>query len=147
MKDGTYISYSTYIVPRANTFCIRATNEMISLIKRNSAMKSLDITRKCRDILGLDGISDEYNIIRHVMNLEVVNTYEGTKNNSNHFYCYFFVMKSLFSGTNDMHALQLGKAVTGIQAFFWIVLLWETKICSEYFLLVKYGEQQFYRRS
>lgn len=48
------------------------------MIKRNSCGKSLDIARQCRDILGGNGISDEYHIIRHVMNLEAVNTYEGT---------------------------------------------------------------------
>lgn len=70
--------------------------EMISLIKRNSCMKSIDIARRCRDMLGGNGISDEYHIIRHVMNLESVNTYEGT---------------------NSIHALILGRAATGIQAF------------------------------
>lgn len=70
--------------------------EMISLIKRNSCMKALDIARKCRDMLGGNGISDEYHIMRHMMNLEAVNTYEGTE---------------------DVHALILGRAITGIQAF------------------------------
>jgi len=74
----------------------RATPEMISLIKRNSCGKSLQIARDCRDILGGNGIADEYHVIRHVMNLEAVNTYEGT---------------------HDVHALILGKAITGIQAF------------------------------
>lgn len=74
----------------------RATPEMISLLKRNSCGKSLDIARQCRDMLGGNGISDEYHIIRHVMNLEAVNTYEGT---------------------HDIHALILGRAITGIQAF------------------------------
>jgi len=74
----------------------RATPEMISLIKRNSCGKALDIARQCRDILGANGISDEYHIIRHVMNLESVNTYEGT---------------------HDIHALILGRAITGLQAF------------------------------
>lgn len=69
---------------------------MISLIKRNSCGKSLEIARTCRDILGGNGISDEYHIIRHVMNLEAVNTYEGT---------------------HDIHSLILGKAITGIAAF------------------------------
>ena len=58
--------------------------------------KSLDIARQCRDILGGNGIVDEYHIIRHVMNLESVNTYEGT---------------------HDIHALILGRAITGLQAF------------------------------
>lgn len=70
--------------------------EMISLIKRNSCGKSLEIARNCRDMLGGNGISDEYHVIRHVMNLEAVNTYEGT---------------------HDIHALILGKAITGIPAF------------------------------
>ncbi len=74
----------------------RATPEMISLIKRNSAGKALDIARVARDMHGGNGISDEYHVIRHVMNLEAVNTYEGT---------------------HDVHALILGRAQTGIQAF------------------------------
>merc|ERR1712136_620546 len=56
----------------------KAAPEMISLIKRNSCGKALDIARSARDMLGGNGISDEYHIIRHVMNLEAVNTYEGT---------------------------------------------------------------------
>lgn len=72
------------------------TPEMISLIKRNSCGKALDIARHARDMHGANGVSDEYHIIRHVMNLESVNTYEGT---------------------HDIHALILGKAQTGIQAF------------------------------
>lgn len=55
----------------------RVTPEMISLLKRNSCGKALDIARAARDMLGGNGISDEYHIIRHVMNLEAVNTYEG----------------------------------------------------------------------
>jgi glutaryl-CoA dehydrogenase len=55
----------------------RATSEMVSMIKRNSCGKSLDIARMARDMLGGNGISDEYHVIRHVMNLEAVNTYEG----------------------------------------------------------------------
>ena len=70
--------------------------EMISLIKRNNCGKALDIARNARDILGGNGISDEYHIIRHMLNLEAVNTYEGT---------------------HDIHALILGRAQTGIQAF------------------------------
>ncbi len=70
--------------------------EMISLIKRNSCGKSLDIARQCRDMLGGNGISDEYHIIRHMMNLEAVNTYEGT---------------------HDIHALILGRAITEIPSF------------------------------
>jgi glutaryl-CoA dehydrogenase len=71
--------------------------EAISLLKRNSCGKALDIARAARDMHGGNGISDEYHIIRHVMNLEAVNTYEGT---------------------HDVHALILGRAQTGIQAFF-----------------------------
>lgn len=72
------------------------TPEMISMIKRNSAGKSLEIARVARDMLGGNGIHEEYHIIRHLMNLETVNTYEGT---------------------HDIHALILGKAITGIPAF------------------------------
>ncbi len=75
----------------------RATPEMISIIKRNSCGKSLDIARTSRDMHGGNGIADEYHVIRHVLNLEAVNTYEGT---------------------HDVHALILGRAQTGISAFF-----------------------------
>ena len=71
--------------------------ELISLMKRNNCGKSLDIARVARDMHGGNGISDEFGVIRHVMNLEAVNTYEGT---------------------HDIHALILGRAMTGIQAFF-----------------------------
>ena len=74
----------------------RATPEMVSLVKRNSTLKALDIARHARDIHGGNGISDEFHVIRHVMNLETVNTYEGT---------------------HDIHALILGRAQTGIAAF------------------------------
>ena len=74
-----------------------AAPEMISLIKRNNCGKALDIARVARDMHGGNGISDEFHIIRHVMNLEAVNTYEGT---------------------HDIHALILGRAQTGIQAFY-----------------------------
>jgi glutaryl-CoA dehydrogenase len=70
--------------------------EMISLMKRNNCGKALDIARMARDMHGGNGVSDEYHIIRHAMNLEAVNTYEGT---------------------HDIHALILGRAQTGIQAF------------------------------
>ena len=70
--------------------------ETVSLIKRNSCGKALDIARAARDMHGGNGISDEYHVIRHVMNLEAVNTYEGT---------------------HDVHALILGRAQTGLQAF------------------------------
>lgn len=71
--------------------------ELISLLKRNNCGKALDIARVSRDMHGGNGISDEFDVIRHVMNLEAVNTYEGT---------------------HDVHALILGRAQTGIQAFF-----------------------------
>ena len=71
--------------------------ELVSLMKRNNCGKSLDIARVARDMHGGNGVSDEYHVIRHVMNLEAVNTYEGT---------------------HDIHALILGRAQTGIQAFF-----------------------------
>ena len=70
--------------------------ELISLIKRNSCGKALSIARDARDMLGGNGISDEYPVMRHMVNLEVVNTYEGT---------------------HDIHALILGRAQTGLQAF------------------------------
>jgi glutaryl-CoA dehydrogenase len=73
-----------------------ATPEMVSLIKRNNAGKALDIARLARDMHGANGISDEFHVIRHLMNLESVNTYEGT---------------------HDIHALILGRAQTGLQAF------------------------------
>ncbi len=74
----------------------RAAPEMISLCKRNSCGKALAIAREARDMHGGNGIADEYHVIRHVMNLEAVNTYEGT---------------------HDVHALILGRAQTGISAF------------------------------
>ncbi|HEY9031706.1 MAG TPA: acyl-CoA dehydrogenase [Kangiella sp.] len=70
--------------------------EMISLVKRNSCGKALDIARMARDMHGGNGIADEFHVIRHAMNLEAVNTYEGT---------------------HDIHALILGRAQTGLQAF------------------------------
>ncbi len=75
----------------------KAAPPAVSLLKRNNCGKALDIARAARDIHGGNGISDEYHVIRHVMNLETVNTYEGT---------------------HDVHALILGRAQTGIQAFF-----------------------------
>ena len=71
--------------------------ELISLLKRNNCGKALEIARMSRDMHGGNGVSDEYGVIRHVMNLEAVNTYEGT---------------------HDIHALILGRAQTGLQAFF-----------------------------
>ena len=70
--------------------------QMLSLVKRNSCGKALDVARAARDMLGGNGIQDEYHVIRHCMNLEAVNTYEGT---------------------HDVHALILGRGITGIQAF------------------------------
>ena len=84
LKVGREIEKSSY------------TPEMISLVKRNSCAKALDIARNARDILGGNGISDEYHVIRHCMNLEAVNTYEGT---------------------SDIHTLILGKNLTDISAF------------------------------
>jgi glutaryl-CoA dehydrogenase len=75
----------------------RAPSELISLMKRNNCGKALEIARVARDMHGGNGVSDEYGVIRHVMNLEAVNTYEGT---------------------HDVHALILGRAQTGLQAFF-----------------------------
>ena len=75
----------------------QAAPEMISLIKRNNCGKALDIARVARDMHGGNGISEEFQVIRHMVNLETVNTYEGT---------------------HDVHALILGRAQTGIQAFF-----------------------------
>jgi glutaryl-CoA dehydrogenase len=74
----------------------KSTPEMVSLVKRNSCGKALEIARMARDMHGGNGIADEYHVIRHMMNLEAVNTYEGT---------------------HDIHALILGRAQTGIQAF------------------------------
>ena len=74
----------------------KCTPEMVSLIKRNNTGKALDIARVSRDIHGANGVSDEYHVIRHVMNLEAVNTYEGT---------------------HDIHALILGRSQTGIASF------------------------------
>lgn len=91
------------------------TPELVSLLKRNNAGKALDIARVSRDILGGNGISDEYHIIRHVMNLEAVNTYEGISNGikfKSNIIQFIFV-----SGTHDIHALILGRAITDIQAF------------------------------
>ncbi|KQB95552.1 acyl-CoA dehydrogenase [Loktanella sp. 1ANDIMAR09] len=75
----------------------RAAPEMISLIKRNNCGKVLDIARHARDMHGGNGISEEFHVIRHMLNLETVNTYEGT---------------------HDVHALILGRAITGLQAFY-----------------------------
>ena len=75
----------------------RMAPEMISLMKRNNCGKALDIARMARDMHGGNGIQIEYKVMRHAANLETVNTYEGT---------------------HDVHALILGRAQTGIQAFF-----------------------------
>ncbi|XP_068524623.1 glutaryl-CoA dehydrogenase, mitochondrial [Anas acuta] len=74
----------------------RAPPEAVSMLKRNSCGKALDIARQARDMLGGNGVCDEYHVIRHLLNLEAVNTYEGT---------------------HDIHALILGRAITGLQAF------------------------------
>jgi len=74
----------------------KAAVETTSILKRNSCGKALDIARVARDMMGGNGISDEFGVARHLVNLEVVNTYEGT---------------------HDIHALILGRAITGIQAF------------------------------
>jgi glutaryl-CoA dehydrogenase len=74
----------------------RMAPEMISLVKRNNCGKALDIARAARDMHGANGISEEYQVMRHMLNLETVNTYEGT---------------------HDVHALILGRAITGLQAF------------------------------
>jgi glutaryl-CoA dehydrogenase len=74
----------------------QAAPEMISLLKRNNCGKSLEIARAARDMHGGNGIADEYHVIRHMVNLETVNTYEGA---------------------HDVHALILGRAITGIAAF------------------------------
>jgi glutaryl-CoA dehydrogenase len=73
-----------------------ASPEITSILKRNSCGKALDIARLARDMMGGNGITDEFGVIRHLVNLEVVNTYEGT---------------------HDVHALILGRAQTGIAAF------------------------------
>lgn len=75
----------------------RAAPEMISIVKRNNCGKALEIARMARDMHGGNGISEEYQVMRHAQNLETVNTYEGT---------------------HDVHALILGRAITGLQAFF-----------------------------
>jgi glutaryl-CoA dehydrogenase len=75
----------------------KAAPEMISLVKRNNCGKALDIARMARDMHGGNGIQEEFQVMRHAMNLETVNTYEGT---------------------HDVHALILGRAITGLQAFF-----------------------------
>jgi glutaryl-CoA dehydrogenase len=74
----------------------KATPEMVSLVKRNATGKALDIARMARDMLGGNGISDEFNVIRHMVNMETINTLEGT---------------------HDVHALVLGRAQTGFSAF------------------------------
>lgn len=75
----------------------KAAPEMISMMKRNNCGKALEIARHARDMHGGNGISEEFQVIRHMVNLETVNTYEGT---------------------HDVHALILGRAQTGLQAFF-----------------------------
>lgn len=70
--------------------------EMISILKRNNCMKAIQIARDAREMMGGNGISEEYHVLRHAINLETVNTYEGT---------------------NDIHSLIVGRAITGIEAF------------------------------
>ena len=74
----------------------QAAPEMISLVKRNNCGKALEIARISRDMHGGNGISEEFQVMRHALNLETVNTYDGT---------------------HDVHALILGRAITGLQAF------------------------------
>ncbi len=74
----------------------RCPPEAVSIVKRNNCGKALDIARVARDMHGGNGITAEYHVMRHVMNLETVNTYEGT---------------------HDVHALIIGRSITGIQAF------------------------------
>ena len=95
LTDITFALNACYTISRekdAGTL----TPEMVSMVKRNNCQKALDIARVCRDMLGGNGICDEYHIIRHCMNLESVNTYEGT---------------------SDVHALIVGRSITGLQAF------------------------------
>jgi glutaryl-CoA dehydrogenase len=80
--------------------------EITSIMKRNSCGKALDIARVARDMMGGNGISDEFGVARHLVNLEVVNTYEGT---------------------HDIHALILGRAITGIAAFTPSSTLWSLR--------------------
>ena len=75
----------------------QAAPEMISIVKRNNCGKALDIVRMARDMHGGNGIQEDFDVMRHMVNLETVNTYEGT---------------------HDVHALILGRAQTGLQAFF-----------------------------
>ena len=77
-------------------FITRSSAEQVSIIKRNNCGRALAIARNARDMLGANGVCDEYHVVRHSTNLEAVNTYEGT---------------------HDVHALIIGRAITGIQAF------------------------------
>mmetsp|Transcript_11459 Transcript_11459/g.10120 ORF Transcript_11459/g.10120 Transcript_11459/m.10120 type:complete len:414 (+) Transcript_11459:30-1271(+) len=95
VTDITLGTHAAYTVSRLKDEG-KLAPEMISLIKRNNCGKALDIARNARDMLGGNGIVDEYGIIRHMMNLETVNTYEGT---------------------HDIHALIIGRAITGLQSF------------------------------
>ena len=90
------LTMAVAIEPSSRPSSRTASVEITSIMKRNSCGKALDIARTARDMLGGNGISDEFGVIRHVVNLEVVNTYEGT---------------------HDIHALILGRAQTGIAAF------------------------------
>ncbi|CAD6221846.1 GSCOCG00005184001-RA-CDS [Cotesia congregata] len=95
-RTDPYIEKKIFSVGKNFSSISKAAPEMISLIKRNSAAKAINIARSARDMLGGNGISDEYHIIRHMVNLEAVITYEGT---------------------DDIHGLILGRAITGIPAF------------------------------
>jgi glutaryl-CoA dehydrogenase len=91
----TEITLGLHAVHRVSTLkdAGQLSPEMISIVKRNNCGKALHIAREARDMLGGNGIVDEYHIIRHAQNLETVNTYEGT---------------------HDIHALILGRAITGL---------------------------------
>ena len=91
-----YQPYGPVFGPRLKSHACKDVPKMISLIKHISCGKALDVPRMARDMHGGNGIHDEYHVIRHMINLETVNTYEGT---------------------HDVHALILGRAQTGLQAF------------------------------
>lgn len=108
----------------------RAPPEAVSMLKRNSCGKALDIARQARDMLGGNGVCDEYHVIRHLLNLEAVNTYEGSVKGGARGPplgprsllgaqkpSLSSSSSSLPAGTHDIHALILGRAITGLQAF------------------------------
>lgn len=96
MTEITLGLHAVYRVARIKDEEGKLAPEMISIVKRNNCGKSLEIARTARDMLGGNGIVDEYHVMRHAANLETVNTYEGT---------------------HDVHSLILGRAITGLQAF------------------------------